>query len=260
MTRVSGISVVIPVFNGENHLAEAVASVQSQTPGPLEIIVVDDGSTDGTAEVARQLGFGVQYYHQPNRGPSSARNLGIKRSRGDLLAFLDADDLWPADRLRLQLARLEQDPELEIILGRIQVTGDLTPRDHLVCFDGPDRTMTAVNLGSGLFRRSVFDRVGLLDESLPKYEDHDWFLRARELETRMVILDEVTLQYRRRRDSLSQQQTSGVGMLSVLRGSLERRRRRHGVAPELRRFQDHRETAGRDGIGHEGMRKRKTCD
>jgi glycosyltransferase involved in cell wall biosynthesis len=244
MTPRQAVSVIIPVFNGEAYLGEAVSSARVQDPRPHEILVVDDGSTHGTARVVRQLGPGLGYHFQDNAGPSAARNRGIELSSGDFLAFLDADDCWPHGKFRAQLARFQQAPELDVVLGRIQFIGDPNPGDHEHQFDGPDRTVSAVNLGSGLFRRRVFERVGGFDPSLRSHEDHDWFLRARELRVQMVILEQVTLWYRRHPDSLSQRQQnlSKAGMLTILQRSLARRRRlNEGRAPSLRSFTDHRD-------------------
>ena len=117
------VSVVIPVFNGEAFLREAVESVREavhvldQKYSPVEIIIVDDGSTDGTGTVARSLPETVRYLQQTNQGPAAARNRGIERAHGSLIAFADADDLWPAAKLELQLPYLINDPTIEIEFG-----------------------------------------------------------------------------------------------------------------------------------------------
>jgi len=108
------VSVVIPVFNGERYLRDAVQSVLDQRYAPLEIIIVDDGSTDGTATVAQSLPEAVSYLHHTNQGPAAARNRGIEQARGGLIAFADADDLWPPAKLELQLPYLINEPAIEI--------------------------------------------------------------------------------------------------------------------------------------------------
>src|SRR5919205_4589183 len=97
------IIVIIPVYNGESYVAEAIESILDQTYRPAEVIVVDDGSTDNTAEVVKRFGDVVQYHHQPNRGAGAARNRGVELSHGEFLAFLDADDLWHKDKLAHQI-------------------------------------------------------------------------------------------------------------------------------------------------------------
>ena len=110
------MSVVIPVFNGERFLAEAIQSVLDQTYEPVEVIAVDDGSTDGSAAIARSFA-GVQVIEQPNSGPAGARNAGIAAARGEFLAFVDADDIVPPDKLELQVTHLREHPEVGCVLG-----------------------------------------------------------------------------------------------------------------------------------------------
>jgi glycosyltransferase involved in cell wall biosynthesis len=114
------ISVVIPVHNGELYLAEAVDSALAQTHRPAEVVVVDDGSTDGTAEVAAGLGAAVRYVHQRNRGPGGAMNRGVALARGEYVAFLSADDVWEPEKLAGQMAALVADPSLDLVFGHVQ--------------------------------------------------------------------------------------------------------------------------------------------
>lgn len=109
------ISVVIPVFNGAAYVAQAIDSVLDQTVPPTEVVVVDDGSSDSTAEVVQRYQPRVLYRRQANQGPGAARNLGIRESKGEFLAFLDSDDLWLPEKLRLQKAALDEDPELNLV-------------------------------------------------------------------------------------------------------------------------------------------------
>jgi hypothetical protein len=113
--RTPTLAAVIPTYNCAGFLEEAVASVRAQTAPVDEIIVVDDGSTDGTEEVVSRLGSGIRYLQQRNAGPSAARNAGAAAARSEWLAFLDADDLWFPDKTERQWALLEQDPELALI-------------------------------------------------------------------------------------------------------------------------------------------------
>ena len=114
------VSVIVPAFNAASFLPHAVASIERQGYQALEIIVVDDGSTDSTAEVARSLPSVSKYFYQKNQGPSAARNVGLKQAEGEFIAFLDADDQWPAGKLDLQLGRLRAEPQLDVVLGRIK--------------------------------------------------------------------------------------------------------------------------------------------
>lgn len=220
------VSVVISVFNGERFLRDAVESVLDQKYSPIEIIVVDDGSTDGTAAVARSLP--VRYLFQTNQGPAAARNRGIDHAQGSLIAFADADDLWPAGKLELQLPYLIKEPQIDIVLGRIQQ----------VTVDGPTQdTGFSVNLGSAIVRKSVFERIGLFDETMRYSEDVDWFMRARESGAAIVTIDAVTLFYRQHEQNMTRgKSTSELNVLKALKKSLDRRREQTGSASALPSF------------------------
>ena len=224
------VSVVIPVFNGERFLREAVQSVLDQQYSPLEIIVVDDGSTDNTAIVARDLPEPVRYLHQTNQGPAAARNRGIEQAQGSLIAFADADDLWPAGKLESQLPLLIKDPRIDIVLGRIQQVL-LSEAEEL------GETGFSVNLGSAVIRKSVFERIGLFDETMRYSEDVDWFMRARESGAAIVTIDAVTLLYRQHEQNMTRgKSTAELNVLKALKKSLDRRRERTGSAAALPNF------------------------
>ena len=114
------ISVIVPAFNAEKYLSEALQSIIDQKYAPIEIIVVDDGSTAGTAAVAADFGTKTQYVYQKNSGPAAARNKGLEISQGEIIGFIDADDWWSSDKLRLQIPHLIEDNDLGIILGLLQ--------------------------------------------------------------------------------------------------------------------------------------------
>jgi glycosyltransferase involved in cell wall biosynthesis len=233
------VSVIIPAYNCERFIAEAVESVRQQDYEPIEIIIIDDGSTDGTASCVKCLGEDICYLYQSNRGPAAARNRGIRMANGEVIAFLDADDYWPKNKLKIQMARMNRDPEIEIVLGRIQCTGLLTEADKRIRFEGPDNTMINICLGSGIFRSSVFNKVGLFDESLRHHEDHDWFLRARENGVSMTILKDITLHNRRNDYSMSRRKSKDdPSMIKILKKSLDRRRQNNGVVDLLPKFFD----------------------
>src|SRR6267154_1483950 len=120
----SRVSVVIPVYNGERYLADAIQSVLDQTYQKFEVIVVDDGSTDGSARVAKRFGGAIRYVHQSNGGVSKARNTGITLAQGTYLAFLDQDDLWLPDKLAVQVAYLDSHPEVGVVYCQCEVKGD----------------------------------------------------------------------------------------------------------------------------------------
>lgn len=219
------VSVIVPVYNGAKFVAEAVASLRQQNYSPLEIIVVDDGSTDNTAQIVATLGEDIRYVYQPNQGPSAAKNKGLSLAQGEIIGFLDYDDLWPPDKLQLQLPRLIHDPDLDIISGRIQYIQLPGAEDMRFQFEGPDNTITHICFGAALFKKRAFSTVGNFDESLRYNEDHDWFLRAREHNLKIRILQQITLRVRRHGQNMTHNQdTISISLLKVLKKSLDRRR------------------------------------
>jgi len=244
------VSVIVPVYNGAKYLSEAVESIRRQNYHPLEIIIIDDGSTDGTAELVANLGKDIRYVYQRNRGPAAARNTGLAMVRGDVIAFLDADDYWPPNKLQIQLARLNDDPKIEVVQGRFQYTGLFTAAERKIRFEGPDNTLISVHLGSGVFRKSVFDKVGVFDETLRYCEDQDWFLRAREQDVFIVIIKQVTLYYRLHEHNMTRHKDiTEFNLVKVLKKSLDRRRQQNnGLVPSLPKFFDFDEvkTSGKE--------------
>ena len=218
------VSVIIPVYNAERFLLEAVESVRRQDYQPMEVIVVDDGSTDSSAALISNFGDDIRFFSHEHQGPSAARNQGLAMARGNVIAFLDADDIWPQGRLHLQIKRLQHDPNLEVVLGRTQYFGLLSAHRGKIRFEGPDNTAIIMSLGSAVIRKSTFEKVGNLDESLPNYEDLDWFLRAREKGVSTLILKHITLKYRMHEGNYSRTQSSEQGLMRVLKKSVIRRK------------------------------------
>ncbi len=225
------LSVVIPVFNGETYLADAVESVRRQAYTDLEVILVDDGSTDGTADVIRRLPpDGLHYVRQDNGGPARARNRGLARARGSIIGFLDADDLWPAGRLHRQLAVLQRDPSIDIVLGRVQLVRATGAAPGLP-LEESSLPFVLLTPTAALFRRRVFERVGGFDEALRYGEDSDWFMRAREREVRVVLEQDVALLYRRHAGNMTRgRNMKELQVFEVLKRSLDRRRKGGGGA------------------------------
>jgi glycosyltransferase involved in cell wall biosynthesis len=185
--------VVIPVFNGERFVGEAIESCLAQTLAPAEVIVVDDGSTDASAKVAESFGPPVQPIRMPHRGASEARNTGVARSSGELIAFLDADDLMKPDRLERQVAAIEQPPGAEFVLGRgqAQMVGGAEAPEAVAARLAPIAEGSPEYLAMSLLTtRDAFDRVGPFEPGLRFGEDGDWIMRAFEMGLPHALLDE----------------------------------------------------------------------
>jgi glycosyltransferase involved in cell wall biosynthesis len=218
------VSTIIPVYNGERTLGPALDSAAAQDYRPLEVIVIDDGSTDGTADIARR--YDVRYAYQPNQGSAAARNAGILAAQGELLAFLDADDLWTPDKLRVQVAYLLEHPDLGYVLAHMRVflePGTSWPASLNRAYYEHDPTGYLPS--TLLARREVFDRVGGFDTSFRTSQDSDWFLRAHDAGIAMAVVPEVLLN-RRLHDANRTNDTQAVtlSLLRAVRASLERRR------------------------------------
>jgi GT2 family glycosyltransferase len=217
------ISVIIPVYNGARFLEEAIGNILGQNYDALEMIVIDDGSTDDIAAVLGRLPVDVRYFRQDNAGAAGARNRGIKDASGDLIAFLDVDDLWPDENLNILSSCLAGDPALDLVHGRGQLTRYSGGAGIGEYFGNPGESFPCY-IGAGLYRRQAFEKVGLFDPELRFGEDTDWFNRAVECGLRMARLDEVTL-FVRRHDANMTRGKSLVerNMIRVLKKQLDRR-------------------------------------
>ena len=218
------VSVIIPVYNGARFLAESIASVLAQTYRPLEVIVVDDGSTDESARVAQD--FPVHYCLQPHGGPGAARNYGVTQARGELLAFQDADDLWTADKLSMQVDYLLAHPAVQytITRGRFFLEPGCTGTPPLSsAFLSRDYRLPLFQ--TLVIRRQAFERVGWIDTQLPTSEDVDWFARAADLGLPMAAI-ELVLFHKRIHDAniSAYSQENMRNLFTALRRSAQRKR------------------------------------
>jgi glycosyltransferase involved in cell wall biosynthesis len=219
------VSVIIPVYNGEKYLAEALDSVAAQDYTPLETIVVDDGSTDGTAQLA-QARPEVRYIYQTNQGGGGARNTGLAAATGDFIAFLDADDVWLPGKLHAQVAYLLAHPEVGIVFTRMESflePGATWPAglNEAYYAQGPVAYLPSALLG----RRRVFEQVGLFDASYRTDEDSDWFFRARDAGVVSAAVPQILL--RRRIHTANNSRAAGAAtpeLVRLVRASLQRKR------------------------------------
>lgn len=219
------VSVVMPAFDEEAFIGEALASALAQTYRPVEVIVADDGSRDRTAAIAES--YPVRVLRLPHRGPAAARNRGLLAATGEYWAILDADDVMPPDSVARQVAHLEEHPELDVVFGLTEAfvtPGEPRPSHFLAAWEGgPFRAHATAMLA----RRRALDRVGLFDETLRLGEDFDWLLRAADAELKIGHADHLVLRHRVHGINA----TSDVGanrqaMLAVLRRSIRRREQR----------------------------------
>ncbi len=214
------VSVIVPAYNAEAFIAEALDSAFAQDYSPLEVIVVDDGSSDRTSEVASR--YEVQLVRQPNRGPAAARNAGLALARGEYIAILDADDIWPADRLSVLVGALSTGAGIAMGLTEFFVTpGEPTPPHYPFGLPNP----LSGHMVALLARRRVFESIGAYNQELRLSEDIDWFMRAREAGVVIEPVDRVVSLYRIHARNTSRNKEAVRAMwLRTLRLSLARRR------------------------------------
>lgn len=222
------VSVIIPVYNYDRYLGEAIESALGQTYQHLEVIVVDDGSTDQSGEVARSFaGRGVRYCPQVHAGIGPARNSGVELAQGEVLAFLDADDRWPLEKLKRQLSAFESDPTLEMVFGQaLQLQNgpewEAGIRNNQLAVAGMVPGMVP---GTMLIKRDAFLRVGKFQGDWKVGEFIDWYARAVEFQIRSLVMPELLL-WRRIHDSNQgvRERQSVSDYARVLKAKLDRKR------------------------------------
>lgn len=212
------ISVVIPAYNSERTLGRALDSVLSQTLAAQELIVVDDGSSDGTAAVAGGYGEKVHLVRQTNGGSGAARNRGVAESHGNQVAFLDADDIWHPEKLAVQWEAMRQTPYPELVFGAVEQVWDATGQSF-----GQQPGLSTISM---LATRGAIDRVGPFRSDVYAGEFLDWYARAKDLGLRVQILDKVLSERRQRSDGkMGSRPEAARDYLRVLKEALDRRRK-----------------------------------
>jgi len=221
------LSVVIPVYNGRKYLAEAVESVRRQSWPDLEILIVDDGSTDGTADLAQSLGGPIRVLRQQQAGAATARNRGVEEARGAWLAFLDADDRWTDSKIARQMAVFKRDAGVDIVFGHVRqfVCPTLTEAEKKAvrC---PDQAVPGQHPGTMLLPREVFQTIGPYDAAYDVGEIVDWYARALETGARTVMLEDVLMERRlhNANQGILKRDAEKEAYLRALRAALQRRR------------------------------------
>ncbi|MEM9508384.1 MAG: glycosyltransferase family A protein [Cyanobacteria bacterium P01_E01_bin.35] len=198
------VSVIIPAYNGDRYLAAAIDSVLEQNFQNYEIIVVDDGSTDNTPQIAQQYGNAIQYLSQANQGVAASRNLGLATARGEYIAFLDQDDVFLPHKLSSQVDLLERDPNLGMVNSGWQITNEQGELQAAVEPWKQIPDLTAVNiiiwkpvfLGAILLRHSWLDRVAGFDTTLEQTPDVDLVMRLAMIGCPAAWIEQTTVQYR----------------------------------------------------------------
>lgn len=217
------VSVIIPAYNAEPFIAETVESALAQTLQDIEVIVVDDGSKDGTGRVVQAIA-GARYVHKPNGGVSAARNLGAQLAQGEFLAFLDSDDIWHPDKLRQQVQAMRQHPDC--MMSKTALTGDADQqaaiRNGATRDDAPHRVMPDLRdsflrpyfaTSTVVVRKAAFDEAGGFDSGLRIAEDVDFYLRVLARHPKLIQMTETLLYKRTVEGSLGEDSVAGYHQL-----------------------------------------------
>ena len=220
------ISVIVPVYNREQYVAEALDSILAQDYRPLEIIVVDDGSTDRTPEIVQSYGSQLIYLCQENQGVAAARNSGIDYAHGQFLAFLDSDDIWVEGKLSAQMALLDENPDLDVIYGHAEnffspEVEDSFKRKTKI----PQKVMPSQISPAMLIRAKSFRQVGSFNPSFRSGCDIDWYARSQEMGLKNHMMP-LVVYYRRVHPSNATvyNKNANLSRLRTLKAALDRRR------------------------------------
>lgn len=226
------ISCVIPVFNGEKYFKETLDSVLAQTYRPLEVIVVDDGSTDSTPEIAQTYSGSIKYVRQDNQGVAAAKNTGLGFSRGEFIAILDADDLWHAEKLERQMVKMRQQPEIDLCFTQFQNfwMPELADEEQRYRDSSLAQPSSAWSICTLLAHRSCFQRFGNFHDGTRYLEDMTWCLRARRQGAVIEVLPDILMYRRFNIDSLTRRGRSQYlkGLIPIFKEWRDSQRKRSG--------------------------------
>lgn len=221
------VSVIITVWNGENYLKEAIESALDQDYAEKEVIVVNDGSTDRSAEIIAQFGSKIRSITQENRGLGAARNTGVRISTGTYLAFLDHDDLWPKTKLSSQMKWIASSEEDPLVFSQVKqfICPSLTEDERKKIIVN-EEIVPGYFAGTLLLSKRRFEEVGYFIEEKVLGEFVDWYLKAKEKQIPFLMMDGVTLYRRVHTCNMGRQKErySRTDYLRILKASLDRRR------------------------------------
>lgn len=257
------ISVIIPTYNYGRYITSALCSVFLQDYRPLEVIVIDDGSTDSTPDALKKAsdwlldqknkhpelysGIELKVLLQDNAGPAAARNAGLQIATGNFIAFLDADDVFPVDRLTHMVRILEENSSADMVFGLVQPVPDgvdILNLELADCVDANDNSLPKefncmdyavqgpnlmMGVHSGVYRSQSVSEIGYFDASLRYYEDVDWLVRAELLECSMLFTDQVVLYHRKHEQSMT---ADAQGMIKGHLKYIRKLRSTNQVMPE----------------------------
>ena len=201
------VSCIIPTYNGERFVGQAIDSIVRQTYAPIEIICVDDGSTDRTQAIVREIGDRVQYIRQENAGPATARNTGARSAQGEFIAFLDSDDIWMPDKLKIQVAHLRNNPDHGFCVGHVQNFWEPELAEEQLQFQDHPRSKPIAGYVTQalLVRTGTLEKIGPFNTEMKHTDATDWFLRAKNCGVVGALLGDVLVMRRLHKNNRSRQ-------------------------------------------------------
>lgn len=221
------VSVIIPVFNSEKYIEESIESVLGQTYKNIELICIDDGSTDNSLSILESFGDKIVLIKSSNCGASEARNKGISLAEGEYIAFLDADDVWEINKIELQMKQFEIDPSLDISFTHVQcfISPELGEEIRRLRYCPPEPIPGHIP-SSVVMKRKSFDNVGFFDPRFKNGQFVEWLVKAKEIRLRIETLKDVLVRRRIHNTNIGirERETSGNDYLKIIRESLNRRK------------------------------------
>lgn len=223
------LSVIMPARNAEAFISEAIRSIAMDLEVETELVVIDDGSTDNTAEIVRGLAFEnltIKMFSGNQKGIANARNLGLASTdaRSEFIIFLDSDDVFPRGKIARQRAFLNSNPQHLAIFGKVLYFDNLDTETLQPKTDARTVIIRGIQMGSGLLRRQLFQTVGQFDEDFDQGEDSDLYFRAHEQGCSIHYEDEVGIFYRRHASNLTNDRPAvRSGFMKCIQKSLLRR-------------------------------------
>ncbi len=219
------VSVIIPVYNGAKYITEAINSILRQNYPNIEILVVDDGSTDNTLEVLKIFGNKIKILSQKNKGPSAARNLGLQNAKGSIIGLLDSDDVWTDNHIELCLPDLVNDSSYDFVHGLTRYVRNLGTKEETILKE----LYTEASGAASLYKKSLFDKVGFFDEDMHEGEDLDIAIRINEVGGKEKRILETTLIYRRHENNMTNDSNViARGQINAFRKKLSRAKEKNG--------------------------------
>jgi glycosyltransferase involved in cell wall biosynthesis len=213
------VSIIIPYYHGERFIQETLDSLFSQDYKNIEILIINDGSPEETLKPLEPYRNKITIINQQNAGQAAARNNGVRAARGSIIGFIDQDDIWPVGRLRETVQALKEHDYVRGLTVAFEIHADGSRSSS-------EAKLLPVLVGAALYRRSVFDSVGFLDEAMREGDDFDWNVRINESSLKGATLDSVTLLYRKHGDnnSIADHDFVKNGIFATLRRKLDRKK------------------------------------